>query len=386
MTAAATCDARIRVAVVHRSPCIAAGIEAVLGAQAGSAGVLVADHATALQVLEDPLRSARAARPVLVVAESHRTWQVRSAIGAGARGYLGMDCTAEELQVAVRRVAEGRRYLSVGVADQLLDDLARGAPTPRELDVLRLLVRGLDNRGIARRLGIAEGTVRARGRSVLGRIAGPDGAPRLARALRRGALLAADAAPGAAMPGLRTATRRPAIAVRVHHRDALLMAGLRALVGREPGMTLHAGPGGADVPVDVVVCDPDHASNRPAAAPGGRAPRIVVVARSDADVNVRRVIDGGAHGLLFQDASARELLDGIAAVARGGSGAFCGRAVRLLAACPRRGGLTAREEDLLRRHMADGQDAPAACMAGACAGAIDAAPPRRGPLPLGVMA
>ncbi|WP_399697182.1 LuxR C-terminal-related transcriptional regulator, partial [Xenophilus sp.] len=224
MTAAATCDVRSRVAVAHRSPCIAAGIEAVLGAQAGPAGVLVADHATALQVLEDPLRPACAARPVLVVAESHRTWQVRSAIGAGARGYLGMDCTAEELQVAVRRVAEGRRYLSVGVADQLLDDFAREAPTPRELDVLRLLARGLDNREIARRLGIAEGTVRARVRSALGRIAGPDRAPRLARALRRGALLAADAAPGAAMPGLRTAARRPAIAVRVHHRDALLMA------------------------------------------------------------------------------------------------------------------------------------------------------------------
>lgn len=100
--------------------------------------------------------------PVLILTTYDSDSDIRAALDAGAAGYLLKDAPLERLTAAVRDAARGRRVLSEDVAARL-DPSARNAATdlsPRELELLGLLARGLVNRQIARELFISESTVK----------------------------------------------------------------------------------------------------------------------------------------------------------------------------------------------------------------------------------
>lgn len=86
-------------------------------------------------------------------------------IQAGASAYLTKGCRAEELVEAVRRVADGRRYLAADVAEALAMDVLDGSKTPfdalsmRELDVAMKLAQGLDMQRIAVQLNLSAKTI-----------------------------------------------------------------------------------------------------------------------------------------------------------------------------------------------------------------------------------
>ncbi len=86
-------------------------------------------------------------------------------IDAGACGYLGKGGDAAELVRAVRDVARGKRYLGTNIAQYLALAAVDGAGSPfdqlspRELEVAMLLVRGLRQEDIARRLSLSAKTV-----------------------------------------------------------------------------------------------------------------------------------------------------------------------------------------------------------------------------------
>ena len=96
---------------------------------------------------------------------------VYAALRAGASGFLLKDVTPEQLIAAVRLVSAGDALLAPSITRRLIERYAaRDAPsglsrelselTPRELDVLRLMARGLDNQAIAEKLGVSEATVK----------------------------------------------------------------------------------------------------------------------------------------------------------------------------------------------------------------------------------
>jgi len=84
---------------------------------------------------------------------------------AGASGYLGKGGDAQELIRAVRDVARGKRYLGSSVAQNLalLNVSGDGSPfdalSPRELEVAMLLIQGLRQEEIAKRLSLSAKTV-----------------------------------------------------------------------------------------------------------------------------------------------------------------------------------------------------------------------------------
>ena len=101
-----------------------------------------------------------------------------AAVRAGAIGYLLKEVSIEELPEAVRAVARGHSLISPSMATRLLSEfnaLSRRVEEPvdaprlseRELEVLRLVARGLSNKEIATELVIAENTVKNHVRNIL---------------------------------------------------------------------------------------------------------------------------------------------------------------------------------------------------------------------------
>jgi len=104
--------------------------------------------------------------PILVLTMHGEQQYAVRAIKAGAAGYLTKDSAAEELVVAVRKVAAGGRYLSQSLAESIAferqadtDTLPHLLLSDRELSVFRYLAAGLSNSDIARLLFLSVKTV-----------------------------------------------------------------------------------------------------------------------------------------------------------------------------------------------------------------------------------
>lgn len=85
---------------------------------------------------------------------------IRGSIRAGARGYVLKDASAREIVAAIEAVAAGGTFYSAHVANKLLDEPQNPDNlTPREVEILQLLARGLDSKAMARQLAISVRTV-----------------------------------------------------------------------------------------------------------------------------------------------------------------------------------------------------------------------------------
>ena len=108
-------------------------------------------------------------RVVVLTSFSDRE-RILDAIDAGAVGYLLKDAEPDELLRGIEAAARGESPLAPKAAKAVLTARAEGRPaaelTAREQEVLALLGEGLANKQIARRLGIAEKTVKAHLTSV----------------------------------------------------------------------------------------------------------------------------------------------------------------------------------------------------------------------------
>jgi DNA-binding NarL/FixJ family response regulator len=97
---------------------------------------------------------------------------VFDAIRAGASGYLLKDTSRQKIVEAIRGTMEGKSFIDPAIAGKLLNHVANKQTQPtsvltdklteRELDVLRLISKGVNNSDIASQLHLSEGTVRNR--------------------------------------------------------------------------------------------------------------------------------------------------------------------------------------------------------------------------------
>jgi two-component system NarL family response regulator len=108
------------------------------------------------------------------------------AMQAGARGYFLKHVDGQELLDAVRAVHAGEHRVPPEIAARLAERAARAELSPRELQVLELMARGLSNRAIAAQLEISDGTVRVHVSHLLAKLGCNKRAQAVSEAFQRG--------------------------------------------------------------------------------------------------------------------------------------------------------------------------------------------------------
>ncbi len=143
----------------------------------------------------EALEAMRARHPdvrVIMLSMHDEPTYVRRAVELGASGYLLKRSGRDEVMRALRSVHDGKVYVQGEVTAPLLTALTGANPdapphlSPRELETLKLMADGLENKQIARQLGISEATVKTYVRGVFERLAAHSRAEAVATAIRRG--------------------------------------------------------------------------------------------------------------------------------------------------------------------------------------------------------
>ena len=177
----------IRVLLVDDHPVVRAGLAGILSAEAdievaGEAAsadeaVVMARSLLPTVVLMDlrmpggdgvtatvGVLAAAPSTRVVVLTTYDSDADILRAVEAGAAGYLLKDASRVELVAAIRSAARGETVLAPSVATRLVDRMRRPAPadalSPREIEVLRHVARGLSNAEIGRELLSSEATVK----------------------------------------------------------------------------------------------------------------------------------------------------------------------------------------------------------------------------------
>jgi NarL family two-component system response regulator LiaR len=146
------------------------GVEAVEVARKTKPDVILLDMAmpnqdglTTIPMLIDILPDVR----ILVLTSFADSDLVYQAIKSGALGFMLKDARREQLIQAIRDVAKGQASISPSIAIKVIQDVNRPSEvlytssplTPRELETLRLIARGLTNQEIADSLSVTERTI-----------------------------------------------------------------------------------------------------------------------------------------------------------------------------------------------------------------------------------
>lgn len=210
-------EERIRVLIAHVDPLIAAGLAAVLGKshdiesvspeqrprpgtglRRPAADVVIADYDCGLRMIA---AGGSLSRRVMILTHSDSEAKICHALEQGARGYVLLGCSLQELVDAVRSVHTGGISLGPRVASRIADRMKQQALTRREADILRHMMLGMSNKAIASRLTLAVGTVKTHVKSVLEKLDATSRTQAVSIAQRRG-ILGEEAGPAMTVAGL----------------------------------------------------------------------------------------------------------------------------------------------------------------------------------------
>jgi two-component system NarL family response regulator len=123
---------------------------------------------------------------ILVFSSFARDDEVSRALRAGALGYLQKAAPRHDLLQAVRAVASGKRYIPPDIAQRLTERMGRPEASARELEVLRLIAKGMGNKEIAAVLGVSDETVKTHVSRVMQKLGAQDRAHAVTEAIRLG--------------------------------------------------------------------------------------------------------------------------------------------------------------------------------------------------------
>lgn len=205
----------IRTLVVDDHPVVVAGLTSMLGTQAaievvGSAAsgeealeFLRTGHADVILLdLRMPgmngvdtlhaLSRAKISTRAIILTSFETDEDIYRAVQAGAQGYLLKDAPQADVIAAIRSVAGGRRYFPPHIAQRLAERMMRTNLTGRELEVLRMLARGLTNKEIGRALEISGNTVRNHVNSIIDKLEVSDRTEAATTAIHRGLIEVQD--------------------------------------------------------------------------------------------------------------------------------------------------------------------------------------------------
>ena len=110
---------------------------------------------------------------------------INNALEAGAMGAVMKNCDFSELADAIRAVASGKRYIAADVERILVADPPVAALSPRQMEILQSIVRGLSNPDIAKQLGISVDMVKEHVESLFQKIGAANRTEAVAIAFRK---------------------------------------------------------------------------------------------------------------------------------------------------------------------------------------------------------
>jgi NarL family two-component system response regulator LiaR len=158
------------------------GVEAVRHVEELQPDVILLDlqmpRKSGLEAIEE-IRGKNPDARILVLTSFGDDDKVFAAVQAGALGYLLKDSSPEELVQAINDVCAGTPFLDPEIALKVIQELNRPLAnrrptedplTPREIEILRMVSRGLTNNDIAEILVVSERTVRTHISNILGKL------------------------------------------------------------------------------------------------------------------------------------------------------------------------------------------------------------------------
>jgi DNA-binding NarL/FixJ family response regulator len=112
--------------------------------------------------------------------------EIYRSLEAGVRGYILKEMVHTEIVRAIRVVHSGKRLMPAEVAERLSEHFPQVTLTPREVEVLTFVAKGLGNKEIGAQLGTAAGTVKMHLQNILCKLGASDRTHAVTLAIRRG--------------------------------------------------------------------------------------------------------------------------------------------------------------------------------------------------------